>query len=225
LNILPLMATVAILPVKSFRDAKQRLEPSLEPAPRRLLAEAMFADVLVALRRSRSIDRIVVVSTDHRAQSIAGAYGASLLDEDDRGHNYAAARGIRLAVEQRADRVLLVPGDCPALDPAQVDELVARPIGAPSALIVPDRHGTGTNALLLTPPDVLAPSFGPGSCERHLAGAASAGLNHETVQVPTLALDIDTAEDLEQLRSMLAGTHGGAAHTRGMLRRLARGSD
>jgi 2-phospho-L-lactate guanylyltransferase (CobY/MobA/RfbA family) len=56
-------------------------------------------------------------------------------------------------------------------------------------------------------------------------GAGSNGLNHEVVEVPTLALDIDTADDLEQLRSMLAGTHGGAAHTRGMLRRLARGSE
>ncbi len=219
------MSTVAILPVKSFRDAKQRLDPSLEPGPRRLLAEAMFADVLVALRRSRSIDRIVVVSTDHRAQSIAGAYGASLLDEDDRGHNYAAARGIRHALEQGFERVLLVPGDCPALDPSQVDALVGRPMEAPSAVIVPDRHGTGTNALVLSPPDALEPSFGPGSCERHVGGAGSNGLNHEVVQVPTLALDIDTADDLEQLRSMLAGTHGGAAHTRGMLRRLARGSD
>jgi 2-phospho-L-lactate guanylyltransferase len=217
------MATVAILPVKSFREAKQRLDPSLEPGPRRLLAEAMFADVLVALRRSRSIEEIIVVSTDHRAQSIAGAYGASLLDEDDRGHNYAATRGIRRALEAGIERVLLVPGDCPALDPAQVDELVARPIDAPSALIVPDRHGTGTNALLLTPPDVLEPSFGPGSRQRHEEGASSAGLNHEVVDVPTLGLDIDTGDDLEALRLMLAGTHGGAAHTRGMLRRLARG--
>jgi 2-phospho-L-lactate guanylyltransferase len=185
----------------------------------------MFADVLVALRRSPSIDRIVVVTTDHRAQSIAGAYGASLLDDDDRGHNYAAASGIRRALHEGHERVLLAPGDCPLLDPGQLDELVARPVEAPSALIVPDRHGTGTNALLLTPPDALAPSFGPGSRERHETGAGSVGLNYEVVHVPSLALDIDTAEDLEHLRSMLAGTHGGAAHTRGMLRRLARRGD
>src|SRR5438270_11821289 len=122
------MTTVAILPMKSFRDAKQRLEPTLEPAPRRLLAEAMFADVLVALRRSRSIDRIVVVSTDHQAQSIAGAYGASLLDEDDRGHNYAAARGVWQALDEAIERVLLALSDCPALDPVQWDGLIARPI-------------------------------------------------------------------------------------------------
>lgn len=218
------MATVAILPVKSFREAKQRLDPSLQPAARRLLVEAMFADVLVALRRARSIDRILVVSTDHRAQSIAGAYGASLVDEDDRGHNYAAARGISHALDQGIERALLVPGDCPALDPREVDKLMARSFETPSAVIVPDRHGSGTNALLLTPPDVLAPSFGPGSCQRHTDGAGSAGINHEVVDVPTLALDIDTADDLDRLRSMLEGTHGGAAHTRGMLRRMARGN-
>ncbi len=216
------MTTLAILPAKSFKDAKKRLEPGLETGPRQLLAEAMLADVLVALRRSRSVDRILVVSTDHRAQQIAGAYGASLLEEDDRGHNYAAARGIDQALEQGVDRALLVPGDCPMLDAAELDELLARPVKPPSVLIVPDRHGTGTNALLLSPADSLAPSFGPGSCERHATDARLAGIHHEVVRVPTLALDVDTPEDLDELQAVLAETHGGAAHTRGMLRRLVR---
>lgn len=216
------MPTIAILPVKSFKDAKQRLGPGLDVGPRRLLAEAMFADVLVALRRASAVERVVVVSTDHRAQQIAGAYGASLLEEDDRGHNYAAARGIRQALTQGIERVLLVPGDCPVLDPAEVDELIARPVSPPSALIVPDRHGTGTNALLLRPPDSMAPSFGPGSCERHVHDARLAGISYELIEVPTLALDIDTPEDLEELHETLRGMHGGAAHTRGMLRRLIR---
>jgi 2-phospho-L-lactate/phosphoenolpyruvate guanylyltransferase len=216
------MSTIAILPVKSFKDAKQRLEPGLGIGPRRLLAEAMLADVLVALRRMRSIDRVIVVSTDHRAQQIAGAYGASLLDEDDRGHNYAAARGIRRALEQGVDRALLVPGDCPLLDPAELDGLIARPVAPRSVLIVPDRHGTGTNALLLTPPDSMAPAFGPGSCQRHVTDAQSAGVEYEVVEVPTLALDVDTPDDLEELQEALNVRHGGAAHTRGMLRRLVR---
>jgi 2-phospho-L-lactate/phosphoenolpyruvate guanylyltransferase len=216
------MSTLAILPIKSFKDAKQRLEPGLAASSRRLLAEAMFADVLVALRRARSIDRVLVVSYDHRAQQIAGAYGASLLSEEDRGHNYAAARGIRRALEEGIDRVVLVPGDCPALDPAQLDELLALQVEPPSALIVPDRHGTGTNALVLTPPDAMSPSFGPGSCERHTSDAEAAQINHKVVPVPSLALDVDTPEDLDHLEAALEQIHGGAAHTRGMLRRLAR---
>jgi 2-phospho-L-lactate guanylyltransferase len=216
------MRTLAILPVKSFRDAKTRLETGLDGPTRRLLAEAMFSDVLVALRRARAVDAILVVTTDRGAQRIAGAYGARLLDDDEPGHNYAAARGIRAALDERIDRVLLVPGDCPALDAAEVDDLLHRQEPSPSALIVPDRHGTGTNALLLSPPGSIEPSFGPGSCERHVQAAQAAGIHHEVVDTSTLALDIDTPEDLDALREFLGDRHGGAAHTRGMLRRLAR---
>lgn len=218
------MSTLAVLPVKSFTDAKQRLEPRLEPAPRRMLAEAMFADVLIALRRTRAIARILVVSTDRAAQRVAGAYGATLLDEDDRGHNYAAARGVRHALDHEIERVLLVPGDCPLLDPAEVDQLVSREVPARSALIIPDRHGSGTNGLLLTPPNVIDPSFGPGSRARHEEESVAASIFHRALDVPSLALDIDTPEDLDELRGTLVSRHGGAAHTRGLLRRL-RGGD
>ena len=108
------------------------------------------------------------------------------------------------------------------LDPTQLEQLLARAAPARSALIVPDRHGTGTNALLLTPPDVLEPSFGPGSCQRHAANAESNGIAHEVIAVPSLALDVDTPEDLQALRVALASMHGGAAHTRGMLNQLMR---
>ena len=64
--------------------------------------------------------------------------------------------------------MLLVPGDCPALDPGEVATLLARQ-GRAGVVIVPDRHGAGTNALLLSPPDVIEPSFGPGSFARHAA--------------------------------------------------------
>ncbi len=87
--------------------------------------------------------------------------------------------------------------------------------------IVPDRHGTGTNALLLSPPDVIEPAFGPGSRERHEELAAAAGVPCSVEELPTLALDVDTAEDLIALRQALADRRGGAAHTRGMLSRLA----
>src|SRR5437763_9366967 len=216
------MTTLAILPVKSFSEAKRRLRRGLTVGERRALAEAMFTDVLVALRRATGIEGILVVTADHGAQQIAGGYGAAVLDDEEHGHNAAARHGIRRALELEADQALLVPGDCPLLDPAELDGLIARELESPSALIVPDRHETGTNALLLTPPDSLAPSFGPGSCARHLAEARAAGLTAELVDVPSLALDIDTPDDLEALQRTLAETHGGAAHTRGMLSQLMR---
>jgi 2-phospho-L-lactate guanylyltransferase len=182
----------------------------------------MFSDVLVALRRARSIDEILVVSADQAAQQIAGGYGAHVLDDRQDGHNPAATLGIDWARESGIDRALLVPGDCPTLDPAQLDDLCERRIATPSVVIVPDRHGTGTNALLLTPPDALAPSFGPDSCARHASHAEASGTHYEIAEVPSLALDVDTFDDLSALHGALEDSHGGAAHTRGMLRRLTR---
>ena len=216
------MLTLAVLPMKSFDGAKQRLHDQYTPSERRALAEAMFSDVLVALRRSASIEEMLVVSGDRRAQQIAAGYGAMVRSDGDLGHNPAAIAGVQEALERGADRALLVPADCPLLNPAQVDELLAERAPGRSALIVPDRHGTGTNALLLTPPDTLVPSFGPGSCQRHAALAESAGIAHRVIEVSSLALDIDTPDDLEALQAKLASTHGGAAHTRGMLNQLMR---
>jgi 2-phospho-L-lactate/phosphoenolpyruvate guanylyltransferase len=216
------MPTLAILPIKNFVEAKQRLEEVLTPGPRRALAEAMSSDVLTALRRSSAVADILVITRDHGAQQIAGGHGALVLDDEEPGQSAAARLGIQYALEHEYERVLLVPGDCPMLDPRELDALIAQPYEAPSALIVSDRHGTGTNALLLTPPDSLVPAFGPDSRERHVANAEMVGTPVELVSVASLELDIDTPEDLDVLRSMLGRAHGGAAHTRGMLSQMLR---
>jgi 2-phospho-L-lactate guanylyltransferase len=216
------MRTVAILPIKSFGEAKQRLAHEFDAPTRRALAQAMFSDVLVALRRTTSVDEIVVVTADNGAQRIAGGYGAMVLDDDDRGHNVAALNGIRHALMSGAERTLLVPGDCPMLDPKELEQMLARPVPERSALIVPDRHGTGTNALVLTPPEAMTPAFGPGSCQRHVEHAQAEKTEPEVVKLSSLALDVDTPEDLAELQNALATSRGGAAHTRGMLSQLAR---
>jgi 2-phospho-L-lactate guanylyltransferase len=215
------MSTLAILPIKGFNEAKQRLVPGLAAGLRRLLVEAMLADVLVALRHAQAVEAVLAVSSDADARRIARAYGALLVSDDGGGHNGAAAKGIRYAVERGFERALLVPGDCPALDPGEVDALLERP--ARGAFVVPDRHRTGTNALLLSPPDAIEPSFGPGSCERHVGLAAAAGMPCELAEISTLALDVDTPEDLDELSAVLSKTHGRAAHTRGVLGRLVTG--
>ena len=219
---MPHMTTIAILPLKTLDRAKQRLAVELDPVPRRSLVEAMFSDVLIALRRAGSIDSVVVVTPDHVAQRIGAGYGADVVEDSDAGHNDAARRGIEHAVKLGAERVLLVPGDCPLLDPEELDALAARRLRPGSVLVVPDRHGTGTNGLLITPPDAFAPSFGDGSHDRHLEQARDAGLTVESVSVPSLAVDVDTPEDLAVLTDALERSRGGAALTRGMLRQLVR---
>jgi len=214
--------TYAILPVKRFTGAKARLGGDISVGTRRALAESMVTDVLMALRRTDAVDGVFVVTSEPTADAIGRGYGATVLVDDvEEGQSAATLIGIDHALEQGAGRVLLVPGDCPALDPGELGELLEREVVEPSVTIVPDRHGTGTNALVLTPPDVIEPAFGPDSRARHEALAQAAGVPCEVVHVETLAIDVDTADDLEALRVALANRRGGAAHTRGMLSRLA----
>jgi 2-phospho-L-lactate guanylyltransferase len=218
------MSTIAILPVKSFGAAKQRLSSALGAGSRQALAQAMFLDVLASLRRVPGIDSIVVVTADEVAESAAlGERVQVLRDTEQAGQSAAAALGIAYARERGFERVLLVPGDTPLLDPGEVAGLLRRAheqgLGT---VIVPDRHGEGTNALLLTPPEAIEPAFGPGSLARHTAAAASAGVACAVEHVPTLALDIDTGQDLELLSATLGGRRGQAPSTRGALRQLDR---
>jgi 2-phospho-L-lactate guanylyltransferase len=219
------MKTTAILPVKRFGAAKQRLDGDLSDGTRRALAEAMVTDVLIALRRAKRVDEVLVVSGENAAVALAAGYDASAVidDPEDAGHNAAAVRGIEAAMERGAGRVVLVPGDCPALDPAELDALLARPLQSErEVVVVPDRHGSGTNALVLTPPGVLRPAFGPGSRERHERQAIEAGAAVSTVDVPSLGMDVDTLDDLRALREALEEIRGGASHTRGLLARVGR---
>jgi 2-phospho-L-lactate guanylyltransferase len=216
------MRTCAVLPVKRFDDAKQRLDRTLNTGSRRALTEAMVCDVLHALRRATRVDAVIVVTGEHGAEALARAYDAQAIPDDDRGHSHAARSGVDWAMEHDFERVLLVPGDCPGLDPREVDELVLEGMSAPDVVIVPDRHGTGTNALLLAPPDAIAPSFGPGSRARHEQAAHDAGARWRIAAPRSLVLDIDTADDLAVLRAAFAARTGGAAHTRGLLARMER---
>jgi 2-phospho-L-lactate guanylyltransferase len=211
------MRTFAILPVKTFSTAKRRLQDGLESRRREALVEAMFTDVLRALGKA-AVDQILVVTGSRYAQKIARDHAAVVLTDAETGHNDAAALGINAALDAGAERVVLVPGDCPRLDPVELEDLLSHPVQAPSVLIVPDRHGTGTNALVLTPPNAISPSFGPGSAQRHLELARARGASAEIVQVPSLALDIDTPEDLA---SLIGLPHQPRATSR-LLNRLSR---
>jgi 2-phospho-L-lactate guanylyltransferase len=204
------LRTVAVLPVKSFGIAKQRLGDAFPHRP--TLAEAMVGDVLAALGQVAGLDELIVVTAEPAAARAAAETGAFVVhDPEEAGQSAAASRGIAAAVERGAERALLVPGDCPALDPAEVGELLER--DAP-VVIVPDRHGSGTNALLLTPPHAIAPSFGTGSFARH---AALARGRAQVCEVRSLGLDVDTPDDLQALRAALAAHAGGAPRTRALL--------
>lgn len=218
------MRTVAVLPVKSFARAKQRIAGAAAPGPdREALAEAMVGDVLAALGRVPALDAVIVVTAEPRARALAEAAGAQVVDDPrEAGQSAAAELGVEAACAGGAHRALLVPGDCPALDPVEVERLLRDgERNTPGVIVVPDRHGSGTNALVLCPPDAVSPGFGPGSFARHAATAHAAGASVRVVQVPSLGLDVDTPDDLRALRDALAARPEGAERTRSVLDRLA----
>jgi 2-phospho-L-lactate guanylyltransferase len=199
--------------VKRFGAAKQRLAAGITGGQRRDLAEAMVADVLEAIGRARAIERTVVVSGDPIAQELAAAAGAEVVpDPEDAGHVQAALAGIARAEADGAERVLLLAGDCPLLDPRELDRLLT---GVPGSYVgvFPDRHGTGTNALLLSPPGAIVPAFGEGSRDRHVEAARRAGVPFGIEELPSIELDLDTPADVIALTRELEKRPGRAKRT------------
>jgi 2-phospho-L-lactate guanylyltransferase len=215
-----LVRTAAILPVKSFSAAKQRLGSLLGSGSRHALAQAMFQDVLASLRKVEGIERIVIVASEPSVEFAADEQIVLIEDELQDGQSPAALTGIRWAVASGFERVLLVPGDTPLLAPTEVEALLAE---APEeVIIVPDRHGSGTNALLLRPPTAIEPSFGPDSLKRHVAAAEAAGVVHRVERVPSLMFDVDTSDDLAVVAETIESSRAIAPRTRGALRQLDR---
>jgi 2-phospho-L-lactate/phosphoenolpyruvate guanylyltransferase len=203
----------AIIPVKRFDEAKRRLAVGIDDGRRRALVAAMLEDSLQAVEGSRSIARTIVVSGDPLAQEIVAASAAEVLpDPSDAGHVEAALAGIARAEADGAECVVLLPGDCPLLEPRELDRLLT---GTPASYvaIVPDRHGTGTNALVLSPPSAIRPAFGEGSRARHVEAARQAGVPFAVEELPSLALDLDTPADVVALTRELERRGGRATRT------------
>ena len=215
------MRTAAILPVKRFSEAKQRLGAVVEQELHDALVRTMLADVLEALAATDAIELTIIVSGQPQLPDWRGP-GLTVVEDDlEQGQSGAASLGVRHALAAGFERVLCVPGDCPALSPVELQELLAgQAAEGPQVVIVPDRHGTGTNGLLLAPPDAIEPSFGPGSFERHRSLVLAGGAQLRVERPASLLLDIDTDVDLEALRRRLAGSAGGAPRTRALLARV-----
>lgn len=232
------MRTAAILPVKRFPIAKQRLGESVADSLRADLARAMVGDVLSALRECPAVGATIVVTCESSVATAAGYIGAIVVeDSTEEGQSAAVSLGLTRALEEGFERALCIPGDCPTLDPDELTALLATDspttgtdgisanpsfgggASASEVVIVPDRHGRGTNGLLLVPPDALSPSFGPDSRARHEQLATDAGATWRIEQPASLLLDIDTGEDLAVLRERLAGERVRAPRTRAVLGR------
>jgi len=192
----------ALLPVKPPDRAKQRLSRVLEQRFRETLARAMYEHVLSVLCASSGLDRIAVMTADQGAADQARRSGAMVFDEPELlGHKKSADLAARRAMCYGARTVIMVPIDVPLIAPADIEELTAaaRAAAGPCAFIVPSWDRSGTNALVLTPPDAMQTCFGENSLRGHLEQARARGIPIRELHPPGLALDIDTPEDIAEL--------------------------
>jgi 2-phospho-L-lactate guanylyltransferase len=196
------MNVTALIPVKGFHNAKQRLSPLLDGAEREKLAEIMFRDVLRQVARARGLVETVVVTGDDEVSRIAASLGARVIRQQyERGETDAVdfARGELAAIGREA--VLIIPGDMPLVRSEDIERLLAEAPEkgpAPFALLVPSHDRMGTNALLLAPPDVIRLRFGYDSFNYHMSQVSKRGLPIRFIENERIALDIDEPRDLER---------------------------
>jgi len=189
-----------LLPVKDLRKAKKRLTNVLTPEERFALAKAMLADTIRAVRGVRRAEKVFVVTNYEPAMQLAKENGWEILREEHQiseSHSVDAASKL---CEQRGVRGLLrLPLDLPLIQSSDIDELLSIECHAPSLVMVPSRDGTGTNAVLRTPPTLFPSHFGNGSFAKHLAEAESAHARVILRRNARLEMDVDDEADLRAL--------------------------
>lgn len=209
--------TWALVPLRGLEAAKSRLGGQLDAEERLDLVTGLLERTLAAATGCSLVDHVLLVSPDPAALELGLRLGVEGLREPGRGLNAALDAGRDHALAARARTLLVLPADLPRVSPEAIVRIItaaddAREAGAAVVALVPDRHGGGTNALLVSPPDIIPFSFGRGSRARHEAAARAAGAAYVEVE-GELGLDVDTPDDLLLAEVALsAAEHVTAAH-------------
>jgi 2-phospho-L-lactate guanylyltransferase len=197
------MTLWAIVPVKPLRRGKSRLAGTLTEDERTELNRALLQHTLETLSDQPGLDEVLVVSRDPNALSIARELGARTVQEDSQSQlNSALRRATVVAQIYATHGVLILPADLPMVTREDIQTLLDRAVRPPVVVIAPDRHGRGTNALLIAPPGLIEYDFGENSFQRHCEQARHAGARLEVVELPSLGLDLDLPEDFELVKNL-----------------------
>lgn len=201
-----------LIPIKDPANAKTRLAELLSEEERRRLAWAMFEDVSRAMVTASKPDRIVLVTSFSPAIEHAWERGWDVLIEESQISESASVDwASRVLSERGFDTVIRLPADLPLVRAEDIDELLSIKLESPGALLVPSREGTGTNAIIRTPPTLFPSRFGPNSLALHKQEAARVGVECVIVNNARIALDIDEPADVELLLKEGGGTRAVAA--------------
>lgn len=189
---------MAVVPLKAFAAAKSRLAARLGDAAREDLAASLFRRALDACAHAPTVRETIAVTGDDAALEVARAADCVTLREREPGLPAALALADEELERVGAESSLIVVADLPLVTAADLERVCAAAPPGPCVVVVPSVDG-GTGALFRRPATVIAPAFGPGSAGAHLAAARAAGVTVVELDVPNLAADLDTPEQLESL--------------------------
>ena len=199
------MTLWAIVPVKPLRRGKSRLAGILSPDERADLNNRLLSHTLETLSGIPEIEKILVVSRDQSALSIAREHGALTVQEDGAPKlNIALARATMVAKNFSTRGVLVIPADLPLLSREDIYALIEKAGDPPVVVIAPDHRKEGTNGLLISPAGLIDYEFGEDSFEKHKRRALRAGARLEICEMPSLGLDMDLPEDLQLVSERLS---------------------
>jgi 2-phospho-L-lactate guanylyltransferase len=205
---------VILIPVKNLSSAKQRLTAILDQPSRTELAQAMLHDVVTALAAWPGRPACALVTSDPFALELARQYNLEIiLDPANPGETGAIEMATALCVSRGIAYTLVIPADIPLIQASDLEQILAR---APTegSVLVPAADGRGTNAAFRRPADLFPLRFGNDSFKPHLAAAKATGKSCIVLEFPSIAVDVDNPEDLQQLLA-----HPGETRSQSLLRR------
>ena len=197
------MELAIVIPVKRLDEAKSRLAGALDEHNRRTLMQELLEHV-AATAVSAACGPVWLATSDPAGSAFASDLGVGLLSDGGLAWNQGLEHA-RQQLDPAPSRVLYLAGDLPLLTADEVRELAS---AAPAKGVVIGRaRDGGTNALVVSPADALVPRFGEhGSAGVHRYAALAAGLQVVVLDLPGVALDVDTPQDIADAGLELPGT-------------------
>jgi 2-phospho-L-lactate guanylyltransferase len=194
----------AIVPVKSFENAKSRLGTFLDTHERTQLSTFLVERTICVLKKSPNIDKIILVSSDGRVEKLASRYGAIFLREDsDSGVNSAVNKADEFCIASGAEATLVLPIDLPLMIPEDIDIICKSALADSHCMaICPSYKFDGSNVLLRKPCDIIGTSYDANSYPMHVFAGIRKNIKIRVLFLDRLMIDIDTFQDIKKMLAM-----------------------
>ncbi len=195
-SVSPRFYVTAFIPVKSLLLVKSRLSSTLNLEERIQLTHESLRHIVHALQSVERIQEIVIISRDPQVAEWATWWRVQSLAEEHVGLN-PALRDAR-AMYGKTPAILVLPSDLAAVSTTDIEGMIDAVAHTERGVVIaPDRHGLGTNALLLKPPDIIDFDFGTHSASRHTAAARAVGVEPAIYSSASVSLDLDSPDDYD----------------------------